>query len=250
MADPKPGLFKRLFGAEVPAGTLPAANPPAGAAPETPGPPETLPPSAAPPKQSWFQRLANGLKRSSDQLSGGIASVFTKKRLDNAMLDELEDILIQADFGIDMASAVTGTLRRDRFDRDISGDEVRGVLAAEVEKVLTPVALPLTIDPGKKPFVILMVGVNGSGKTTTIGKLASLYAAEGISVMLAAGDKFRAAAIDQLQVWGQRTGAPVVAGAAGSDASGLAYEAMEAAAQQGKDVLIIDTAGRLQNRDE
>jgi fused signal recognition particle receptor len=245
MADPKPGLFKRLFGAEVPAST-----PPAGAAPETPGPPETLPPTAAPPKQSWFQRLASGLKRSSDQLSGGIASVFTKKRLDNAMLVELEDILIQADFGIDMASAVTGTLRRDRFDRDISGDEVRGVLAAEVEKVLTPVALPLTIDPGKKPFVILMVGVNGSGKTTTIGKLASLYAAEGKSVMLAAGDTFRAAAIEQLQVWGQRTGAPVVAGAAGSDASGLAYEAMEAAAQQGKDVLIIDTAGRLQNRDE
>jgi len=242
MADQKPGLFKRLFGGD--------AASPQPAMPETPGPPETLPPSATPPKQSWFQRLASGLKRSSDQLTGGIASVFTKKRLDNAMLDELEDILIQADFGIDMASSVTETLRRDRFDRDISSDEVRSVLAAEVEKVLGPVAQPLAIDPAKKPFVILMVGVNGSGKTTTIGKLASLYGAAGKSVMLAAGDTFRAAAIEQLQVWGQRTGAPVVARPAGSDASGLAFDAMTEAAQQGRDILIIDTAGRLQNRDE
>jgi fused signal recognition particle receptor len=204
----------------------------------------------APPKQSWVQRLASGLKRSSDQLTGGIASVFTKKRLDQAMLDELEDILIQADFGIDMASIVTEALRRDRFDRDIAPDEVRAILAAEVEKVLAPVAQPLVIDPAKTPFVILMVGVNGSGKTTTIGKLASLLSAEGKSVILAAGDTFRAAAIEQLQVWGQRTGAPVVAGAAGSDASGLAYDAMVEAARQGRDVLIIDTAGRLQNRDE
>ncbi|MEO8756320.1 MAG: signal recognition particle-docking protein FtsY [Devosia sp.] len=241
MADPKPGLLKRLFGGDAPA---------AAPVPETPGPPETLPPSVSPPKQSWFQRLASGLKRSSDQLSGGIASVFTKKRLDQAMLDELEDVLIQADFGLDMASTVTEALRRDRFDRDIAPDEVRAVLSAEVEKVLSPVAQPLDIDPAKKPFVILMVGVNGSGKTTTIGKLASLYGAAGKSVILAAGDTFRAAAIEQLQIWGQRTGAPVVAGAAGSDASGLAFDAMTTAAEQGKDILIIDTAGRLQNRDE
>jgi fused signal recognition particle receptor len=242
MAEQKPGLFKRLFGsAEVPA---PVPD-------DIPGPPEMLPPTGSPaPKQNWFQRLATGLKRSSDQLTGGISSIFTKKKLDQAMLDELEDVLIQADFGIDMASQVTEALRRDRFDRDIAPDEVRAVLAAEVEKVLGPVAQPLSVEGGPKPFVILMVGVNGSGKTTTIGKLASLYRAAGKSVMLAAGDTFRAAAIEQLQVWGQRTGAPVIARAAGSDASGLAFDAINEARAEGADLLIIDTAGRLQNRDE
>jgi fused signal recognition particle receptor len=241
MAEQKPGLFKRLFGGETSAPAAPE---------EIPGPPEMRPPEQAAPRRSWFQRLASGLKRSSDQLTGGIASVFTKKKLDQAMLDELEDVLIQADFGLDMANSVTDALRRDRFDRDIEPGEVRAVLAAEVEKVLGPVALPLTVDAAQKPFVILMVGVNGSGKTTTIGKLASLYRAEGKSVMLAAGDTFRAAAIEQLQVWGQRTGAPVVARAAGSDASGLAFDALTEARAAGSDILIIDTAGRLQNRDE
>jgi fused signal recognition particle receptor len=201
-------------------------------------------------KQSWLQRLASGLKRSSDQLTGSIAAVFTKRKLDAAMLDELEDILIQADFGVDMATHVTDVLRRDRFDKDIGDDEVRAVLAAEVTATLAPVAQPLVIDTGARPFVILMVGVNGTGKTTTIGKLASLYGAQGKKVVLAAGDTFRAAAIEQLQVWGQRTGAPVIAKPAGSDASGLAYEAVERAKAEGADVLIIDTAGRLQNRDE
>jgi fused signal recognition particle receptor len=245
MAEEKPGLLRRLFGAEP---TPPSPPPPA--APVTPGPPETLPPTIVAPRQGWFQRLATGLRRSSDQLTGGIASVFTKKRLDQAMLDELEDVLIQADFGVDMASSVTEALRRDRFDRDISGDDVRELLSAEVRKALDPVAQPLVIEANKKPFVILMIGVNGSGKTTTIGKLASLYGAEGRSVMLAAGDTFRAAAIEQLQVWGQRTGAPVIARPAGSDASALAFDAMTEATQQGRDLLIIDTAGRLQNRDE
>jgi len=207
-------------------------------------------PTEPPKKQSWLQRLASGLKRSSDQLTGSIAAVFTKKKLDQAMLDDLEDILIQSDFGVDMATTVTDALRRDRFDRDISSDEVREVLATEIVKVLEPVAQPLNIDAGQKPYVILMVGVNGTGKTTTIGKLASLYGAQGKKVMLAAGDTFRAAAIEQLQVWGQRTGAPVVTKPAGSDASGLAYEAVERAKAEGFDILIIDTAGRLQNRDE
>ncbi len=246
MAEQKPGLFKRLFGGAEPPAPDPVPE-------EIPGPPEMLPPDrqAAPaPRPSWFQRLASGLKRSSDQLTGGIAAVFTKKKLDQAMLDELEDVLIQADFGIDMASSVTEALRRDRFDRDIAPDEVRAVLATEVEKVLGAVARPLDIDSAQKPFVILMVGVNGSGKTTTIGKLASLLGAQGRSVMLAAGDTFRAAAIEQLEVWGRRTGAPVVSRPAGSDASGLAFDAMTEAREQGKDVLIIDTAGRLQNRDE
>ena len=243
MAEQKPGLLKRLFG-----GDAAPSEPPAGPPEATPG--YIAAAEAAPqPKQSWFQRLASGLKRSSDQLTGGIAAVFTKKRLDQAMLDELEDILIQADFGIDMASSVTEALRRDRFDRDISTDEVRAVLSAEVQKVLGPVAKPLSVE-GAKPFVILMVGVNGSGKTTTIGKLSSLLRAEGKSVLLAAGDTFRAAAIEQLQVWGQRTGAEVVTRPAGSDASGLAFDAMTEAKAKGSDVLIIDTAGRLQNRDE
>ncbi|MBN9305269.1 MAG: signal recognition particle-docking protein FtsY [Devosia sp. 67-54] len=246
MADEKPSFFKRLFGGETP----PAAAPPQAVVPETPGPPETLPPTGGAPKTSWLQRLATGLKRSSDQLGSGIAAVFTKKRLDQAMLDELEDVLIQADFGVDMADSVVEALRRDRFDRDISSDEVRDIVSRHVAQVLAPVAQPLTVDPGKRPFVILMVGVNGSGKTTTIGKLASLYRAEGKSVMLAAGDTFRAAAIEQLQVWGQRTGAPVVARPAGSDASGLAFDAMTEARARGSDILIIDTAGRLQNRDE
>jgi len=219
--------------------------------PAMPAPPA---PPAAPPepprKQNWFQRLASGLKRSSDQLTGSIAAVFTRRKLDQEMLDDLEDILIQADFGVDMATTVTDALRRDRFDRDITDEEVRGILAAEIVKVLEPVARPLTLDPAVKPFVILMVGVNGTGKTTTIGKLASLFAAQGRKVMLAAGDTFRAAAIEQLQVWGDRTGAPVIKKPAGSDASGLAYEAVEQAKAQGSDVLLIDTAGRLQNRDE
>jgi fused signal recognition particle receptor len=237
MAEQKPGLFSRLFGTEA-------------AAPETPGPPEMSPPGAALPKSSWLQRLASGLKRSSDQLTGGLSQIFTKKKLDQAMLDQLEDVLIQADFGLDVASSITEALRRDRFDRDIAPDEVRAVLAAEIERHLAPVAQKLLIDPAQKPFVILMIGVNGSGKTTTIGKLASLYGAQGKSVTLAAGDTFRAAAIEQLQIWGQRTGAPVVARPAGSDAAGLAFDALTEAKAQNRDILIIDTAGRLQNRDE
>ena len=258
----------------VPETVPPAPEPiPAPEAPETvedlppPGPPETTPDyieevedrlahaaepvaEAAQPQQGWFARLASGLKRSSDNLSNSISAVFTKRKLDAATLDELEDVLIQADLGLDTAMTITETLRRDRFDKDVSGEDVRAVLAAEVEKVLGPVAQPLTIDTTKKPFIILMIGVNGSGKTTTIGKLAQKFAAEGKSVMLAAGDTFRAAAIEQLQVWGQRTGAPVIARPAGADASGLAFDAVTQAKAEGRDVLIIDTAGRLQNRDE
>ena len=219
---------------------------PAVAEPVAPAPVAAEPPR----KLGWFQRLASGLKRSSDQLTGSIAAVFTKKKLDQAMLDDLEDILIQSDFGVDMATDVTDALRRDRFDRDITSEEVRSILAGEIVKVLEPVAVPLAVDTAQKPFVILMVGVNGTGKTTTIGKLASLFASEGKKVMLAAGDTFRAAAIEQLQVWGDRTGAPVIKKPAGSDASGLAYDAVEQAKAQGTDVLLIDTAGRLQNRDE
>ena len=225
------------------------------------GPPETTPewieehrvtkePEEPEKKKSWFQRLASGLKRSSDQLTNNIATVFTHRRLDSQTLEELEDILIQADLGIDTAMVITSELAKDKFNKEISGEDVRQVLAQEVEKVLEPVALPLNIDAGKAPFVILMIGVNGSGKTTTIGKLAQKFNAEGKKVMLAAGDTFRAAAIEQLQIWGERTGAPVVSRPAGSDASGLAFDAVTQAKKEGSDVLIIDTAGRLQNRDE
>lgn len=276
MTEKKPGFFQRLFG-NPPAPVAPApitpetvVAPPEQDAridvPPPPGPPETTPdyieavedqfvtPPApvAPPaeRQGWFSRLASGLKRSSDTLSSSITSVFTKRKLDAATLDELEDVLIQADLGIETAMAITEALRKDRFEKDVSDEDVRVVLAGEVETVLAPVARPLVIDQDKKPFVILMIGVNGSGKTTTIGKLAQKFAAEGRSVMLAAGDTFRAAAIEQLQVWGQRTGAPVIARPAGADASGLAFDAVTQAKAEGRDVLIIDTAGRLQNRDE
>lgn len=252
--------------AKPPAPTEPTDAPPAPEHDLPPGPPETTPDyiedveddlAAAPlavgePEQpkGWFARLASGLKRSSDNLTSSITSVFTKRKLDAATLDELEDVLIQADLGIDTAIAITETLRRDRFDKDVSGEDVRAVLATEVEQVLTPVAQPLLIDRSKKPFIILMIGVNGSGKTTTIGKLAQKFAAEGKSVMLAAGDTFRAAAIEQLQVWGERTGAQVIARPTGADASGLAFDAVTQARAEARDVLIIDTAGRLQNRDE
>lgn len=280
MTDKKPSFFKRLFGGDAaPTPPVPPVVPaaPEAPAPVPPGPPEATPAyieaveeaahaaqvnaSPAPPAavpapaepaepKGWFARLASGLKRSSDQLTGSITAVFTKRKLDAATLDELEDVLIQADLGIETATAITDTLRRDRFDRDVSGEDVRAVLAAEVEKVLGPVAQPLEISGTQKPFIILMIGVNGSGKTTTIGKLAQKYASEGKSVMLAAGDTFRAAAIEQLQIWGDRTGATVVSRPAGADASGLAFDAVTQARAEGRDVLIIDTAGRLQNRDE
>ncbi len=220
-----------------------------------PIPTEALAPAPTPtpapsPRLGWFQRLTTGLRRTSDQLSDNLAAVFVKRRLDEATLEELEDVLIQADFGVDMAMSVTDALRAERFDRDVSMPEIRAVLADQIEEVLAPVALPLVIDGRQKPFVILVVGVNGTGKTTTIGKLALKLKEEGRSVMLAAGDTFRAAAIEQLQIWGSRTGAPVITRPAGSDASGLAFDAVTEAKAQGRDVLIIDTAGRLQNRDE
>lgn len=227
--------------------------------PEAPAEGSDPEPSAEPPlaeappdekPQNWFQRLSAGLRRSSDNLTNSIGAIFTKRRLDEATLQELEDTLIAADLGIDTAMAITDRLRTEKFDKDISTHDVREVLAAEVESVLGPVAEPLAIDPGKKPFVILMVGVNGSGKTTTIGKLTAKYKAEGKSVLLAAGDTFRAAAVEQLQVWGQRNAVEVLTRPTGADASGLAFDAVAKAQESGTDIVIIDTAGRLQNRSE
>ncbi|MDP3319236.1 MAG: signal recognition particle-docking protein FtsY, partial [Bosea sp. (in: a-proteobacteria)] len=170
------------------------------------------------------------------------------RKLDAGTLEDLEDILIQADLGLATAARVAKAVGEGRYDRQIEPSEVKAILAREVEAILSPVAQPLVIDATKKPFVILMVGVNGSGKTTTIGKLAAKFRAEGRSVMLAAGDTFRAAAIEQLKVWGERTGAEVVSGNQGADASGLAFEALQKAKAAGTDVLLVDTAGRLQNK--
>jgi fused signal recognition particle receptor len=211
-------------------------------------PTEDVAPSPAP-RLSWLQRLKGGLARSSNALSEGIASILTKRKLDAAALDELEDMLIRADFGPTTAASIVATLRSGRYDREIGDEEVKAVLAAEIAKALTPVARPLAIDEANKPHVILVVGVNGTGKTTTIGKLAAKLRAEGKSVVLAAGDTFRAAAIEQLKIWGTRTGATVVAGEQGADAAGLAFDALRQATDANADVLIVDTAGRLQNKD-
>lgn len=202
------------------------------------------------PKQSWWRRLSSGLKRTSASLGTAVADLVIRRKLDRAMLDDIEDVLLRADLGSDVAARIAAAVGHGRYDKAISADEVKGVVATEVEKVLNPVAKPLAVDPAQKPFVILMVGVNGSGKTTTTGKLASRFAAEGRKVMLAAGDTFRAAAIEQLKVWGERTGAPVIARPQGSDAAGLAFDALTAAKAEGSDVLLIDTAGRLQNKSE
>ncbi len=201
-------------------------------------------------KSAWFQRLKHGLSRSSKELSSNIAGVFTKRKLDEDTLQDLEDVLIRADLGMETAIRITDTLASGRYGKDVSEGEVRSIMAEEVEKVLGPVALPLELDLSHKPHVILVVGVNGTGKTTTIGKLAAKLVAGGLSVTLAAGDTFRAAAIEQLKIWGERTGSPVVASKLGADAAGLAYDAFEKAKEAGSDVLIVDTAGRLQNKAE
>jgi fused signal recognition particle receptor len=201
-------------------------------------------------KQSWWRRLSSGLKRTSSSLGTAVADLVTKRKLDSAMLEDIEDVLLRADLGTEVAARIAEAVGAGRYDKAISADDVKNVVATEVEKVLAPVAKPLAIDETQKPFVILVVGVNGSGKTTTIGKLAAKFSSEGRSVMLAAGDTFRAAAIEQLKVWGERTLSPVIAGAQGSDSASLAFNALSAAREQKRDVLLIDTAGRLQNKAE
>ena len=199
-------------------------------------------------KRGWFSRLKSGLSKSSSKLSDGISGIFTKRKLDDEALQDLEDLLIQSDLGVAMAMRITDRLSSSRYDKEISDDEVKAVLAEEVETILTPVAIPLTISGASRPHILLMVGVNGAGKTTTIGKLSRQFRDEGKSVMLAAGDTFRAAAVEQLKVWGERTGAEVVAREVGADSSGLVFDALAAAKANGVDVLMIDTAGRLQNK--
>jgi fused signal recognition particle receptor len=195
----------------------------------------------------FWTRLTTGLARSASKLGDGIANL-TRKKLDAATLENLEDLLIESDLGIEASSRIVEALGRTRHDAELSGDEIKSLLAAEIEQVLAPVALPLTVDAAHRPFVILVAGVNGSGKTTTIGKLAAIFAADGKKVVLAAADTFRAAAIDQLQKWGERAGATVIIREQGADPAGVAFEAIERARTENADVLLIDTAGRLQNK--
>ena len=215
-------------------------------------PPLTAPPAEEEPKKktSWFNRLKGGLSRSSTQLTDSISGVFTKKKLDDDTLQDLEDILIRADLGIETAMSITDKLASQRMGKDVSSEEVRSIMADEIEAVLEPVAAELELDLDHQPHVILVVGVNGSGKTTTIGKLSQKLYDAGFSTLLVAGDTFRAAAIEQLKIWGDRTQSPVLSRPLGADAAGLAFDAYQQAKAEGRDVMLMDTAGRLQNRTE
>jgi len=215
----------------------PAAKPaaPPSAAPERPAPASS---AAAPDKPGLLGRLF----RRED-------SAAPRRLVDDAMLEDHEDLLIQADLGVDTASRVTANLAEDHFGKRLSAHEIKSALAAEIARIMEPVAKPMPLYPST-PQVVLVVGVNGSGKTTTIGKLASQFRAAGKSVVIAAGDTFRAAAVEQLQVWGERAGVPVLTAPEGSDPASLAFDAMEQARRDGADLLLIDTAGRLQNRQD
>ncbi len=200
------------------------------------------------PAPAWLRRLKDGLSKSSRALSTGISDIFTKRRLNEATLAELEDILLSADLGLDMSARITTAVASGRYDKEIEPEEVKQVMAEEIAAVMKAAEVPLVFDAARKPFVILVVGVNGSGKTTTIGKLGAIARREGFSVMFAACDTFRAAAIEQLSVWGQRIGARVVSRGAGADAAGVAFDALSAARREASDILLVDTAGRLHNK--
>jgi fused signal recognition particle receptor len=233
----KRGMFSRLFGK--------GSDPEPAAATEAPAAE-----AAEAPKTSWWSRLSGGLSRTSQAITQGVADIFTKRKLDALTLEELEEVLLRADLGVGASTRITKAVGKARYEKDIAPEEVRAILAREVEAVLEPVAKPFEIDEAKKPFIILVVGVNGSGKTTTIAKLASKWTGEGKKVVLAAGDTFRAAAVQQLEIWGERLGAEVVSGNEGADAAGLAFDAIKRARETEADILLMDTAGRLQNRAE
>lgn len=199
-------------------------------------------------KTSWWQRLKGGLAKSTSQLTTGITQLFTHRKLDQAALDELEELLIAADLGPATAAKLVEEFGRNRFGKDVSDAEVREALAGQVAAILQPVAKPLVVDGAHKPHVIALVGVNGAGKTTTLGKLAKQWKDEGKKVLLVAGDTFRAAAVAQLRVWGERAGCEVMTGPENSDPAALAYKALEHAQANGFDIVLIDTAGRLQNK--
>ena len=199
---------------------------------------------------SWLQKLKNGLGKTSAKVTGQLSSLLGRSKIDAASLEEVEDALIAADLGTQSAMRLAASMRKYKFDGPVTSESLAAALSDGITEILEPVAVPIVLRDDARPHVILLVGVNGSGKTTTAGKLAQQWRSEGKSVMLAAGDTFRAAAIEQLQIWGERTGTEVIAGSQGGDAAALAYTAIEKAAAAGTDVLIIDTAGRLQNRAE
>ena len=222
------------------------------AEPEPAPAPQPLPPAPSAAEEraqrkGWFARLTEGLSKSSKSITGSITSIFTKRKLDKDTLQDLEDVLLQADLGLPMAERIVKAVSTGRYDKEIDPEEVKRILASEVAKVLKPVEVPFNFG-AEKPYIILVVGVNGAGKTTTIGKLGAIARREGYKVMFAACDTFRAAAIEQLTVWGGRIGAKVISRPTGSDASGLAWDAMKEAKDDGTDILFIDTAGRLQNK--
>lgn len=226
---------------EVPAAPVALAEPPLSP------PPVKAEEISEPAPRGWFSRLKTGLSKSSKSITGSITAIFTKRKLDAATLQDLEDTLIQADLGIAVSERIIKAVSHGRYDKEIDPEEVKQILAAEVAAVLQPVEVPFSFGM-EKPYVILVVGVNGSGKTTTIGKLGAIAAREGFKVKFAACDTFRAAAIEQLTVWGKRIGAETISRPPGSDAAGLAFDAMKAAQADGTDILFIDTAGRLHNK--
>jgi fused signal recognition particle receptor len=223
-------------------GTARPAPPPAG--------PHVKPKAAAEPTRSWFDQLRHGLARTSNALSDNLASALTKRKLDEDTLDRIEEVLIKADLGVAMAARIRSAIARGRYDRGLDANTVRDIVAAEIAGVLEPVASDFALAPGASPHVFLVVGVNGTGKTTTVAKMAYQFKRKGLSVMLAAADTFRAAAIDQLKAWGTRVGAEIVTKEVGADPAGVAFEALERARAEGIDVLLIDTAGRLQNKSD
>jgi fused signal recognition particle receptor len=198
----------------------------------------------------WHKRLLGGFKKTSERLTENLSGLVTKSKLDSATLDEIEEALIISDLGPSMAARIRTKLGDARYDRGIDEAGVREVVASEIAAVLSPVAKEIEIDAFPRPQVILVIGVNGSGKTTTIAKLAHLFLEQDYGVMLAAGDTFRAAAIGQLKVWADRLGVPIVSGAEGGDSAGIVFDAVKSATEKGIDVLIVDTAGRLQNKRE
>ena len=242
--------FGKKASAPAPTPTLPpqqAKDQEGDAAPPAPDVPEN---AATQEPQGWFGRLRQGLSKSSNKISSGLSAIFTQRKLDDTTLESLEELLISADLGVGVATQITANLARSRFGKEISDEEIKQALAQEIEAILTPVAQPLNFTATPSPQTILFVGVNGSGKTTTIGKIAHAQRQAGKITMLGAGDTFRAAAVEQLKIWGARTGAPVIAREQGADPAGLAFDALKTAQAQGADLLLIDTDGRLHNRQE
>jgi fused signal recognition particle receptor len=250
------GLFKKKSEEAAKPEPAPELAPAPAAAPEAAALAPALPSEAAVEQKDekkepgFFGRLFDGLKKSSGKLAEGITAVFVKKKLDQDTLDELEELLIRADMGTFAAARITKAIAKDRFDKEVGEDEIKDALAAEVAALLKPRESQLDLTVGPRPRVVLMVGVNGSGKTTTIGKLCALLSQHGAKVVVGAGDTFRAAAVEQLKVWADRSGAAFVSKGAGADAAGVAFDAVTLGREMGADVVLIDTAGRLQNKTE